>query len=713
MSINTGVHLRDLVPEPATTHPDADQHQASSERELPSDSHALAVSDPGKDKGAAQIDHDQQQLLDLGWQGDPKEIPEHLIAGIDNEDLWTFVRRFDKQVFFLKETSDVPVGGLDLYLADGAEFSANKLRSQFERLYMGLILGLVASMKHIARLRSWREPRRTGTFCISGTDGINQAYLTAWALDMLFPLLFASLITLIVSQRARNLAFPPAPVSLVDRHTGGPTKPEAGVLGSTDSATGAPEHQKGETIENEASNFVTGVAGIAVNTLTAQDPKSQPENEEGEKHLTDDLPDPDEAATAIASAKDKATGVPEPSQDKTKEPMETLMWSKMRPLLHMLTLTSDTYERFANALSPTPPFHPYLHRLRLASTMAPLFLASLFMSAHTANRIVSLAFGFVFFGDPVITSVMNWLDWAYPNWRKVVHINNTLLKGVPTNAQVAITLLRHAEANRCPLPPPPQITGPPPKNPIDLEDSHVIEAAPGGDQPLAASQRDLDDAAERDDEKLERAGGEDPELTSTQNKHSSKASKLLGLLRGGTKAGVKAGLAVNKARSKVGTNKESAKNRLGAVPDKEDVRKEHAEGGPVKFSARWQGKEGFVCVAWRDGVPVVSFSDNKMATAARRAAGENPDEPGSSDADLMQLNPAWTVDVTQIKELKKHAGFGVKSKLAIGWALERDINDGLEMIDRSGESKVLTAVPKRDELFNRLCAMGGQKWELW
>ncbi|EHA51139.1 hypothetical protein MGG_10048 [Pyricularia oryzae 70-15] len=705
MSINTGVHLRDLVPEPAITHPDANQHQASSMREVPSDSHALAVSDPGENKGAAQVGHSQEQLVDLGWQSDPKEIPDNLIAGIDNEDLWTFVRRFDKQVFFLKETSDALVGGLDLYLADGAEFSANKLRSQFERLYMGMIVGLIASIKHVARLRSWREPRRTGAFCA--------AYLTAWALNMLYPLLFASLITLIVSERARSLAFPPAPVSLVDRHTGGPTKPEAGVLGSIESATGAPEHSKGEAVENEASNFVTGVAGIAVNTLTAQDPKSQPDNEEGEKHITDDMPEPDEAATAIASAKDKAAGVPKPSQDKTKQPMETLMWSKMRPLLHMMTLTSDTYERFANALSPSPPFHPYLHRLRLASTVAPLFLASLFMSAHTVNKIVSFAFGFVFFGDPVITPMTNWLDWAYPNWRKVLHINNTLLKGVPTNAQVAITLLRHAEANRCPLPPPPQITGPPPKEPIDLDDPHVIEAAPGGDQPLAASDRDLDDAAERDDEKLDRAGGEDPELTSTQNKHSGKASKLLGLLRGGTKAGVKAGLVVNKARSKIGTNKESAKNRLGAVPDKEEGRNKHSEGGPVRFSGRWQGKEGFICVAWQGGEPVVSFSDIKTATAARRAAGEDPDGPGSNDADLMQMDPAWTVAVGQITELKKHAGFGVKSKLAIGWALERDINDGLEIIDRSGESKVLTAVPKRDELFNRLCAMGGQKWELW
>ncbi|AEO63006.1 uncharacterized protein THITE_2107854 [Thermothielavioides terrestris NRRL 8126] len=128
----------------------------------------------------------------------------------------------------------------------------------------------------------------------------------------------ATAMVLCVSPRARTILFPPAPMALTDTATGGLTKPHAGVLGSTDAVTGAPENVKGEAVENEASNFVTGVVGIAVNTLTAQDPKDEPENEKGESHLTDDMPQPNEATTLFAVAKDKAAGVSEPSHDKTK-----------------------------------------------------------------------------------------------------------------------------------------------------------------------------------------------------------------------------------------------------------------------------------------------------------------------------------------------------------------------------------------------------------
>lgn len=34
-----------------------------------------------------------------------------------------------------------------------------------ERLYMTVLIGLMGFGKHIARLRSWREKRRTAYFC--------------------------------------------------------------------------------------------------------------------------------------------------------------------------------------------------------------------------------------------------------------------------------------------------------------------------------------------------------------------------------------------------------------------------------------------------------------------------------------------------------------------------------------------------------------------
>lgn len=60
-------------------------------------------------------------------------------------------------------------GGLDLNIADEDEFSPDKLRATVERLYMTVIVGLIGFGKHIARLRSWREPRRTAGFCAVNT----------------------------------------------------------------------------------------------------------------------------------------------------------------------------------------------------------------------------------------------------------------------------------------------------------------------------------------------------------------------------------------------------------------------------------------------------------------------------------------------------------------------------------------------------------------
>jgi hypothetical protein len=64
-------------------------------------------------------------------------------------------------------------------------------------------------------------------------------------------------------------------------------------------------------------------------------------------------------------------------------------------------------------------------------------------------------------------------------------------------------------------------------------------------------------------------------------------------------------------------------------------------------------------------------------------------------------------------EMKKVGGFGWKAKLVVGWAMGREVADGLIIIDRQLNEYRITALPLRDELFNRLVAMGGQKWECW
>lgn len=134
-------------------------------------------------------------------------------------------------MYHVKSTPNPVPGGLDLNIADDEEFSPDKLRANIERLYMTIVVQLLAAIKHVARLRSWREGRRTLCFAT--------AYSTAWLLDLLVPLLSLTLMVLVMYPRARHILFPPAPLALVDTKSLGLKKPSAGVLGSHDSATGS------------------------------------------------------------------------------------------------------------------------------------------------------------------------------------------------------------------------------------------------------------------------------------------------------------------------------------------------------------------------------------------------------------------------------------------------------------------------------------------
>ena len=146
---------------------------------------------------------------------------------------------------------------------------------------------------------------------------------------------------------------------------------------------------------------------------------------------------------------------PSASHDKTKEPMADAMWSKARPVMHAIADIADGWERFGNALSPTPPFPKNKARMKLAAVLAPLLLVSLFTSSYMFMKANTFFVGFAFFADPLIWRGLDILNRKVPNWQELLQLRNSLLKGVPTDAQLTITLLRIGEANKAPLPPPP------------------------------------------------------------------------------------------------------------------------------------------------------------------------------------------------------------------------------------------------------------------
>lgn len=257
---------------------------------------------------------------------------------------------------------------------------------------------------------------------------------------------------------------------------------------------------------------------------------------------------------------------------------------------------------------------------------------------------------------------------------------------MPTNAQLTLTLLRIGEANKAPLPPPPKSTDEPGTKPPALH---------GDDVPMDASHGEVQDAIH--------PSADDPpaHLDSTKPPQPAKhkaGSKILGFFKRSTKVTVEATLGTDRLKAAAGSG--HAKNRLGVVPGVH----EDLSSGPVDFKARHEGKKGYVYISTQAVSPCVAFTT--QVNAVERAGS-------AVKATAKELSPVWSIAIGDIRELKKIGGFGWKVKLVVGWAMDREIADGLEIYDRFGEKTTVTAVPLRDELFNRLIALGGQKWESW
>jgi hypothetical protein len=560
---------------------------------------------------------------------------------------------------------------------------------------MTVVVGVVGFGNHIARLRSWREPRRTGGFAA--------VFFIAWIFDLVLPALFTMILVLITVPESRPILFPPAPLALIAKD-GGVKSPPAGVLGSHDSLTGAPEKYKGEAVEQEASNLVSGIASVAISSAAGRHDQSNPDEKGGSKALDAGAPDPTKMASVAADASASATGGdPNVVQDKTKQPMEDAIWTKMRPAMHALGDIADGWERFANALSPTPPFSP-AKKYQLGAIVAPLLLASVFTSAHVFVKMNTLIILIAFFSDPLMQRAITILNEKVPNWPQYLELRNTLLKGVPTNAQLTITLLRIGEANRAPLPPPPSSVEPPPEEPAEVDKIALIE-----ESGLDATQSEIEDAITVDE-----PSGTDENAVGTPKKKGF-GSKIVSAFRHTTAAGVETKLTSDVARATLGSN--HAKQKLGILPTKRELRRKATEG-PVEFKGRCHGRKGAV------------YIDSSVSPASVNPP--RPESPcvyftthldGEEIVESSTTTPMWAVSIRDITQVKKIGGLGWKGKIVVGWATDREVKDGVEITarvrdvqdgDGKGQGVVVyraTALKERDELFNRIVSMGQQVWE--
>ncbi|KAJ9239214.1 hypothetical protein DTO169E5_4504 [Paecilomyces variotii] len=651
---------------------------------MPTDSHALAVEQihPDQDeKGIVQKAGATTGLTDVGWNRRPDDVDSPLVAGWSNEDLWMLIRRFNKQIYRVKAVPEPPMAALDLNVADDEEFSPDKLRSKLERLYVTVIVSLIAAGKHIVRLRSWREPRRTASFCT--------VYFLAWLLDLLTPTLLGTVLVLIIYPPSRKLLFPPAPLALVDSKTGSVKTPSAGVLGSHDSVTGAPEKHRGEAVEQEASNLVSSVASVAVGTAVGKHDQGTPEDDP----IEGSAPDPTDVVASSADAASAGQGaVPSDAHDKTREPMKKEVWEKVKPVMRILNDVCDTWEKFENALSPKPPFSKYAP-LRLAGVLLPAFLGSLVTPCYVFVKMSTFFVGFGFFGDPIIRRGMTMLNHRFPHWEKLLELRNTLLKGIPTNAQLAITLLRIGEANGAPLPPPPgSELERAPSRPASLNKEEI---------PLDASHHEIEQAATGQTAEAKQITGSGYDQKSQQGGKQKKGfmSAVVAFIRGTTAKSMETKLAVDRARAAVGSK--NAKNHIGVLSLKGQ---QPAPGGPVEFEARYKGKRGAIVVDTSKKPAFVYFTTKPVSES------EQFDQNKKSEKEVL-----FSMSIDDIQELKKVGGIGWKGKLLVGWAeRHKEVIDGLILSGPDPQrSYHVTAMKSRDYLFNRLVAINGQVWQTY
>lgn len=223
----------------------------------PTDSHALANQTAvNADRfGVSRRNSNYKEVLDLGWNEEDKTRLQPIVQGIENEELWALLRRFNKQAFKVRTVEQPPLANLDMNIADEEEFSPEKLRAHLERCYVSVVVPVCAAWNHVVRLRSWNERDRTLSFLA--------VYLCAWLLDLLVPTTVLFFIILILAPRARKVAFPTAPISLIDSGTGNLQTPAAGVAATDDTLTGAPEKVQGEAVEQEAHHFVNTLGSVS------------------------------------------------------------------------------------------------------------------------------------------------------------------------------------------------------------------------------------------------------------------------------------------------------------------------------------------------------------------------------------------------------------------------------------------------------------------
>lgn len=266
-------------------------------------------------------------------------------------------------------------------------------------------------------------------------------------------------------------------------------------------------------------------------------------------------------------------------------------------------------------------------------------------------------------------------------------ISRTLLKGVPTNAQLTLTLLRIGEIHASPLPPPPSWQNNEPAWPISLKKTK------------STASDDKDNSNQDKSLTLQKQNSKESLASTAEAKPKKRRwfAKVFKFVRRTVTTAIRSHVALDRAMAIAGSAQTS--NMIKMLRNKGWISEPH---GPLKFEAKFERKRGTVVIDSSKEPPVLYFTSTSSSKLDDLEV-----ESQKKDHVLFQIS------VTDIRGLKKTEGLGWKGKLIVELtAGSKDSADGLIIYGTEPEQVYhLTYMRGRDQLFNRLIAIDAQFWE--
>lgn len=324
----------------------------------------------------------------------------------------------------------------------------------------------------------------------------------------------------------------------------------------------------------------------------------------------------------------------------------------------------------SSTVSPPAPYPETYARFKLSAVafLVPV-LALHFIPARTFGRAASFGLGFAMWGRPLAIKAFRLIPRMVPNLKVLFDPRNSILSGVPTNAQLMLFLFRAAEDTGDPLPPPPSGPGNDSQTKA-LSDTHPSEQPGDEDMELARKK-------EADGKTVEAA------------RHRTRAKAK----RGVTTVFRKFGKKVAAFRGDVAVD---GKEKPVAGQFKTGLLHRKFGTSPDAYACKLNNKPGHLLVDGEAG---------RVAWVALTETAPSEDHVWDAD-DIVELNKA-SVSVPRLL-----AGFvGGVSIDSLGLIM-RIAGPPVPEGEEDPHIVAMTSVERRDPLFNRLVAIGPQRWEI-